>query len=382
LSWHGLGNTLLARGRLDEAISCFRRAVAIDADLAEAHEALAFNRQCAGDETLERLAGLAASSERPIWDRIAAGFALGAFLENADRYDDAFPRFVEANARCQQWLADAGERFDPDELGRAVDDVIERCTPELFAAAAEFGNPSELPVFIVGMPRSGTSLVEQIAASHSRVLGAGERKDVGRIAEAVLARNRDKPIEEWDMGFARQLSDEFVALLHRLGSGAARVIDKMPDNILHLGIISVLFPTARVIFCRRDARDTSLSCYFQRFGEGNVFSYDLADCVRRCVEIERLADHWRRVLPLPMLTVDYETLIADPESESRRLIEFLGLDWEPACLEFHRTERPVFSAASWQVRRPIYTRSVGRWRCYEKHLGPLFEVLAQASARR
>jgi hypothetical protein len=137
-----------------------------------------------------------------------------------------------------------------------------------------------------------------------------------------------------------------------------------------------------VIFCRRDARDTCVSCYFQRFGEGNVFSYDLADCGRRFVEIERLADHWRRVLPLSMLTVDYETLIADPEGESRRLIEFFGLDWEATCLDFHRTERPVFSAASWQVRQPLYSRSVGRWRCYERHLGPLFHVLAQAGARR
>jgi len=146
-------------------------------------------------------------------------------------------------------------------------------------------------------------------------------------------------------------------------------------------MIAVLLPAARVIFCRREARDTCLSCYFQRFAEGHLFSYDLADCGKQFLEIERLADHWRRVLPLSMLTVDYETLIADPEGESRRLIEFLGLDWEPACLEFHRTERPVFSAASWQVRQPIYSRSVGRWRHYKQHLAPLLGVLAQGDAR-
>jgi hypothetical protein len=143
-----------------------------------------------------------------------------------------------------------------------------------------------------------------------------------------------------------------------------------------------LFPAARVIFCRRDPRDTCLSCYFQRFGEGNPFAYDLADCARRLLETERLAAHWRRVLPLSMLTVDYEALIADPEGESRRLIEFLGLDWEPGCLEFHRTQRPVFSASNWQVRKPIFSRSVGRWRHYERHLGPLFEALAQGGAAR
>src|SRR5262249_37654460 len=125
-------------------------------------------------------------------------------------------------------------------------------------------------------------------------------------------------------------------------------------------------------------RDNCLSCYFQRFGEGNAFAYDLVDCARRYLGIERLAEHWRRVLPLPMLTVDYEALIADPEGESRRLIEFLGLDWEPACLDFHRANRPVFSASLWQVRQPVFGRSVERWRHYERHLQPLLDVLAQS----
>ena len=380
-SWHGLGYTLLARGRIEEAMSCFERAIAIDPDLAEAHEALAFGRRCASDQALEHVGSLVASIDRPPSDRVAAGFALGAFLDNVERYDDAFSRFAEANTLWRQKLAEAGERFDPDELKREVDGLIERSTPTLFAAAANFGNASELPVFIVGMPRSGTSLVEQIAASHSRVFGAGERKDVGRICDAVLDRYRDKPIEDWDMDFARRLADEHVAHLEVLGREAARVTDKMLDNIFFLGMIAVLLPAARVIFCRREARDTCLSCYFQRFAEGHLFSYDLADCGKQFLEIERLADHWRRVLPLSMLTVDYETLIADPEGESRRLIEFLGLDWEPACLDFHRSKRPVFSASLWQVRQPIIGRSVGRWRHYKQHLAPLLGVLAQGDAR-
>jgi tetratricopeptide (TPR) repeat protein len=380
-AWFGLGNTLIAQGRFDEGLPSLRRALASDPDLAEAYEILAFNGQSADNEAeLDHLRALLKRTDRPALDRIAAGFALGAFLDNADRYDDAFPSFAEANTLCRNFLAEAGQRFDAELLEREVDRLIERCTPALFSTAAGFGNPAELPVFIVGMPRSGTSLVEQIAASHSRVYGASEREDVGRICEAVLAHNRDKPIEEWDMDFARQLADDHVARLRALGGEAARVIDKTPDNIYHLGIIAVLFPGARVIFCRRDPRDTCLSCYFLRFGEGHAFACDLADCGRQFLEVERLADHWRRVLPLAMLTVDYENLIADPENESRRLIEFLGLEWEPACLEFHRTERPVFSAASWQVRQPIYSRSVGRWRRYERHLGLLFEVLAQGGA--
>jgi tetratricopeptide (TPR) repeat protein len=381
-AWHWLGNTLSVRGSVEDALSCFRRAVAIDPDLSESYEALAYGGQSANDAQLQHLAGLRADPDRPIADRVAAGFAVGAFLDNAGRYDEAFSHFAAANALHRQQLAEADERFDADTFAREVDSLIERCTPALFSAAAEWGNRSELPVFIVGMPRSGTSLVEQIAACHSRVFGAGERKDIFQIAEAVLMHNRDRPIEEWDMDVVRQLADRHIAHLQRLAGRASRATDKTPDNILHLGVIAVLFPGARIVFCRRDMRDNCLSCFFQRFGEGNAFAYDIGDCVRRYLQIERLAEHWRRVLPLSMLTIDYEELVADPERESRRLIEYLGLDWEPACLEFHRAERPVFSASLWQVRQPIFDRSVGRWRRYTQHLQPLLEVLAADGGAR
>jgi hypothetical protein len=176
------------------------------------------------------------------------------------------------------------------------------------------------------------------------------------------------------------LADDYLARLQTLGLEAGRVTDKMPDNILYLGLIAVLFPAARVIFCRRDIRDVCLSCYFHFFDEGVPYAQDLVDCGLRALEIERLADHWRSVLPLRMMTIDNEALVADLGGESRRLVEFLGLDWEPACLEFHKTDRPVLTASGWQVRQPIYTRSVGRWRNYERHLGPLLEVLAEHGA--
>jgi tetratricopeptide (TPR) repeat protein len=376
-AWHWLGNTLLVAGRLEEGLSCYRRAIAIDPELADAYEALSYSGQRADDAQVKRLAGLLADPDRPISERIAAGFAAGRFLDNAGWYDEAFPHFAAANALQRRLLAEAGERFDPEALAREVDGVISRSTPALFSAAAGWGNPSELPVFIVGMPRSGTSLVEQIATCHPQVYGGGERKQIYHIADAVLARNRGRPIEEWDMDFARQLADGYIADRRRLAGGALRVTDKMPDNILYLGVIAVLFPAARIVFCQREMRDNSLSCFFQRFGEGNAFAYDLADCAHRYLEIERLAEHWRRALRLPMLTVDYEALVGNPGRDSRRLIEFLGLDWEPACLEFHRSNRPVFSSSLWQVRQPIFNRSIGRWRHYERHLQPIFDVLAQ-----
>jgi tetratricopeptide (TPR) repeat protein len=375
-AWNWLGNTTLVAGRLEEGLSYYRRAIAIAPDLAEAHEALSDSGESADEAQVKRLIALLTDPDRPLSKRIAAGFAAGRFLDNAGRYDEAFSHFAAANALQRQLLAEAGERFDPEALAHEIDEVITLATPALFGVATGWGNSSELPVFIVGMPRSGTSLVEQIAASHSQVYGGGERKEIARIVEAVLAHNRDRPIAEWDMDFAQQLGDGHIANLQRLENGALRVTDKMPDNILYLGVIAVLFPAARIVFCRREMRDTCLSCFFQRFGEGNAFAYDLADCARRYVEIERLAEHWRRALPLQMLTVDYDALTSDPERESRRLIEFLGLDWEPACLDFHRTERPVFSASLWQVRQPVFTGSIGRWRHYARHFGPLFEVLA------
>jgi tetratricopeptide (TPR) repeat protein len=280
-AWHWLGNALLVAGRLEEGLSCYRRALAIDPDLAEAHEALAYSGQSAYEGEVKRLTALLADADRPAPDRVAAGFAAGGFLDHAGRYDEAFSHFAAANALQRQLLAEAGERFDPEALASEADGVIARSTPALFSAAAGWGNPSELPVFIVGMPRSGTSLVEQIAASHSQVFGGGERKDISRIAEAVFAEFRDRPIEGWDMDFVRRLADEHLADLRRLAGGALQVTDKMPDNILHLGVIAVLFPAARVVFCRREMRDNCLSCFFQRFGEGNAFAYDLADCARR-----------------------------------------------------------------------------------------------------
>jgi hypothetical protein len=198
-----------------------------------------------------------------------------------------------------------------------------------------------------------------------------------------LAKGGDRTTGDgWDAPSIAAAAKSHLARLRELGGEhAMRVLDKMPGNVLHLGLIAVLFPGARVILCRRDARDTCLSCYFQHFDTRAVhlYLYDLADCARQYVEIERLAAHWLKALPLRMLEVQYESLVANQESESRRLIDFLGLPWELGCFEFHRAQRSVYTASVWQVRQPMYATSVGRWRHYEKHLGPLLEVLDHGS---
>jgi len=380
-AWSGLGHTMRVAGRFDEALSCFRRALELEPDLPEAYAGLAIIGQRPNDALqLEPLQALLEHRDCSAPSRVNALFALGMLLDRVDRSDEAFSYFAKGNALQRQYLASFGESFDIAALRQRVDALIESCMPALYSMVEGDGNPSEMPVFVVGMPRSGTTLVEQIAASHSRASGAGELKDINRIFGALQAHGQDRQTEQLDPDLARRLADRYIERLQGLGPGKSRVIDKMPDNILYLGLIGVLFPAARVIFCRRDLRDTCLSCYFTRFDQPVAYAQDLVDCALRASEIERLANHWRSVLPLRMLTIEYETLVTDLERESRRLIEFLGLDWEAACLEFHKTDRPVVSASGWQVRQPLFTRSIGRWRKYERHLGPLLEVLAGGGA--
>jgi tetratricopeptide (TPR) repeat protein len=377
VGWVSLGRTLRALGRFGEAVQCFRRAIELNPRLADAHRNLVTTGQFAADQVeMDRLQKLLEAPDLAPMERVAAGFALGKLFDDADWFDEAFVRFAEANSLFREIRALAGDQFDADRLRETVNTLIETFTPEALRQPTPWGTASELPVFIVGMPRSGTSLVEQIAASHSLVYGAGELKEIGRIASALTSTSEDRTaFRTVDSATARSLGEAHLQLLERLGTCAARVIDKLPDNIFKLGVIAALFPGARIIFCHRDARDTCLSNYFQLFTDGNLFSYDLVDCGLRARETARLAAHWQRVLPLRTMEIGYERLVKDLEEESRRLIEFLGLDWEPACLDFHRTERLVATASTWQVRQPLYSRSVARWRHYQSHIGPLLAIL-------
>jgi tetratricopeptide (TPR) repeat protein len=370
--WNDLGRALRSLGHFDDAAGAFQHALAINPNFADAYRNLATCRRIAADDgEIARLSALANKGDVASEERVIAGFALGKLLDDADRFDEAFVAYHRANAEYRVLRATTGERFDPNALRHEVDETIEAYTPSRFERMEGWGNSSEVPVFIVGMPRSGTSLVEQIAASHSRVVGAGELKDIGRLAAELGADQ-----ERWEHGTVRRLADEQLERLRHRAPGADRVIDKLPDNIFMLGVIAALFPSARIVFCHRDPRDIALSCFFQKFSPGQlVFSYDLSDCGRRYRETARLMAHWRRVLPLPMIDIGYEALVADLEGQSRRLLAFLALPWEPACLDFHKTERPVTTASGWQVRQPLYGRSVGRWRHYERHLGPLIAEL-------
>lgn len=378
-AWSGLSWALRLLGRFDEADACVERLEEIDpAGVRSVAHISSTGGQQQDPAEMERLASVLDDADGKTDDRIIAGFALAKLLDGAGRCDEAFSRYRTANALMRQNWPVNGDRFDPAAFARSVDALIATNTPQYLTDAAGTGNISELPVFVVGMPRSGTTLVEQICASHSRVYGAGELDSLMRMAVTLArVRNQGKLTEA-----ARHASDSHIVHLHRLGRGALRVVDKMPDNVLLVGLIARLFPRARIVYCSRDPRDISVSCYFQRFSAGvQYFAYDLADCGKRCRGVERLAAHWLKLLPRHMIEVNYERLVSDLEGESRRLIDFLGLAWEPACLDFYRTERTVATVSHWQVRQPIYSSSVGRWRKYEKHLGALFAALSDSESR-
>ena len=372
--WAGLAWALCMLGRFDDADACVKRLREIDpAGLLAVRHVSWVGNQPEETEEIKRLEAVLDGVDANAEDRITAGFALGRMLDEAGRFDEAFARYAAGNELVRQNWPPFGDRFNVNDLERAVDALIETTSGPALVEAATSGNLSELPVFIVGMPRSGTTLVEQICDSHSRVFGAGELGDIPLLAAEIRSEQGDAAQRAKLM---HRAADRHFLQLRKLGQGAARVVDKLPDNVFLVGLLARLFPRARFIYCSRDARDISLSCFFQRFADGaQSFSYDLADCGSRCRVVERLASHWLKLLPLHMIEINYERLVADLEGESRRLIEFLGLDWEPACLEFHRTERTVATVSLWQVRQPLYGKSVGRWRNYERHLGPLLAAL-------
>ncbi|HVJ51597.1 MAG TPA: sulfotransferase [Aliidongia sp.] len=371
VGWRGLGQALHALGRFEDAATCFLRAIELDPNAGETYRDLALCRQATEWEPqLRGMAQILSNNELPVAQQIAAGFGLGKSLDDLQRYDEAFACYAEANRLARITAHEHGKRFKIEALRAEIDAQIGIFTSSLFERMRGFGIASELPVFVVGLYRSGTTLIEQILSSHPSVFGAGELLEIRQLASALRPQMAELSAE-----VVHRVAAEHLTVLDAMGQGATRVVDKFPDNIFSLGLIATLFPGARVIICRRDPRDNVLSCYFQQFTEGMVFTTDLADCARRYLETERMAAHWRRILPLRMLEVQYETLVADLEGEARRMIDFLGLDWHPACLSFHETERVVNTFSAWQVRQPIYSSSVGRWRNYERHLQPLFEIL-------
>lgn len=372
----GLARLLERRGRLDEARALIHAGGAADAGnirILLARSALADR----ADDPSGVVGTLEAALASPLSDRqrMDVCFELGRLCDQSGRYEQAFHYYSAGNALD-------GTAFDEQAVAGEFDRLTRVFAHDDFRRWPRSGVGSELPVFIVGMPRSGTSLVEQILASHPAVFGAGELGAIDRIAADLPAHlGSREPYPEClrDLGRPapiRALAEEHLADLQGMAPGALRVTDKMPHNFRHLGLIELLYPKARIIHCRRDPRDTCLSIYFNQFNANHPYASDLARLARYYAHYAALMAHWSNLLSLPLMTLDYEALVEDQEGTSRAMIEFLGLDWDAACLRFHTNRRDVDTPSYRQVRKPISDRSVGRWKHYAAFVGDAFGSIA------
>jgi tetratricopeptide (TPR) repeat protein len=306
-------------------------------------------------------------------NRMEICFCLGKLLERSGAYDDAFCYYKAGNDLST-------EEFNPDVFEQTIKSFIREFSAAHLQALPESSVTSGKPVFIVGMPRSGTSLTEQILSSHPDVHGAGELSLIRDVASNIMrATGSDKPypfnLDSLSTDILDQLAAHYLRQTEAMANGEPHITDKMPSNFMFLGLIQMLFPNARVIHCNRDPVDTCLSCYCQNFTRGQDFSFQLKNIATYYNGYRELMAHWKSVLRIPVLDVVYEELVADPETRTREILAFLGLDWNPACLDFHKSERVVRTASYMQVRQPVYKTSAGKWRNYEKHLGELLDTL-------
>jgi tetratricopeptide (TPR) repeat protein len=378
-----VAHTLKTLGRQQEAVEAYQRAAAARPGYGDAYWSLAnLKTYRFTDEQIERMRQAEAAPRVALADRFHLCFALGKALEDRGDYAQSFAYYERGNA-----LKKSECRYRPEFTERNTALQIEVCTREFFAAREGWGCPSEAPIFVIGLPRSGSTLIEQILASHSQVEGTMELSDIPRLVQQLRGRGG-----EADSRYPAVLAELSRADFTRFGeqyltdtrlyrrAGKARFIDKMPNNFRHIGLMHLMLPGARIIDARRGAMACCFSNFKQLFASGQQFTYSFEDIARYYRTYVQLMAHWERVLPGAVLRVQHEELVADFEPQVRRILEFCGLPFEPGCLEFHKTPRRVHTASSEQVRRPIYTEGLEQWRHFEPWLGPLKEALGALAA--
>jgi tetratricopeptide (TPR) repeat protein len=378
-----LGFAFEVLGRLEDAVQAFEKALQLGPGDAEVHRHLAYLRRFTADDprlpTLEALAAKMVTLERDY--QISLHFALGKAFSDLSQYERSFQHWREGNALKRTQLAyDEQQNLDRFERIRAA------FTSELMQHNAGGGCPSDVPVFVVGMARSGTTLVEQILASHSKVYGAGEIDTLHQAVERFRSRNdiaREFPemVRALSPDALRDLGADYIALAASAtgppASSIERIVNKLPGNFQFAGLIHLALPNARIIHVRRDPVDTCFSGFSLLFAHDHQpFTYDLGELGRYYRAYATVMEHWRNVLPSgAMLDVQYEDLVSDLEGQARAIVDYCGLACEDACLSFHENQRPVSTSSLLQVRKPIYRTSVGRWRPYARFLQPLIEAL-------
>ncbi len=373
----GLGHMLKTVGRQDEAITAYRDFIGLKPDQGEGYWSLANLKtyQLSDDDVRDMESKLATDH---LDDQSAVNFlfALAKTYEDKGDFDRAWGYYSKGGTK-QRMI----EQYDPVQTEVTNDSIISVFDRPFLEKNAGLGHPDPAPIFVVGLPRSGSTLIEQILASHSLVEGTAELPYVGRVVN-LLNKNRadgiNYPEATRELGEKQfhALGQDYLDLaqLHRI-EGKPRFIDKMPNNTPSIGLLHLILPNAKIIDARRYPLDSCFSCYRQLFAKGQAFTYDLTDIGEYFLQYQRMMDHWHDALPGRVLTVQYEDMVTDFENQVRRLLDYCELPWEEACINFYDTERPVRTASSEQVRRPIYSESIHRWRNYQQHLGELIDVL-------
>jgi hypothetical protein len=383
-----IAHSLKTLGRREEAIAEYRAAAAARSGYGDAYWSLANLKTYRFEEAeLQQMRAAESAESTSVVDRYHLCFALGKALEDRLQYEKSFEYYARGNA-----LKRAESHYRPEVLELNTRLQIEVCTPELFARNGESGVRSGVraadPIFIVGLPRSGSTLIEQILASHSAVEGTQELADLPRIVADLKGREPDVDnprypavLAQMSAGDYRHLGEKYLTETAVYRTGKARFIDKMPNNFRHVGLLHLMLPNAKII----DARREPMACCFgnlkQLFAQGQEFAYSVADIARYYRTYLELMRHWDAVLPGRVLRVQHEDVVNDLEGNVRRLLDYCELEFEPACVEFYKTERSVRTASSEQVRQPIYREGLEQWRHYEPWLGPLREALGDALRR-
>jgi tetratricopeptide (TPR) repeat protein len=371
---YGIGSAMAQLGHHAQARSSFEYAIALAPKHATYHRALAETEPFIENDSRLTALEMLAREEQNLADdqKIELHFALAKAYDDLKRYSAAFEHLQIGNTLKRRLVA-----YDEAALGEFFREISSAFTPQVMRR--ETGYPSAVPIFIVGMPRSGTSLVEQILASDPSVFGAGELTTMqALIAKGFAGGSYPRDIAGLPDEVLHRFGLEYVRSLGTPVAGVTHVVDKLPANFRHIGLIRLALPNARIIHLRRDPLDTCLSCYSKLFLNGLNYTYDLGELGRYYRLYDGLMAHWRAVLPAgAMLEVQYETLICDFENQARRIVEYCGLGWNDRFLSFHDADRPVRTHSQAQVRQPLFTSSIGRWRRYEAFLQPLREALNQ-----
>ncbi len=383
-----LGHALKAKGDITKAVTAYQKAYQLNPSYGDAFWSLANTKTYRfSNEEIAQMQAEQANENLALTDKVQLYFATGKAFEDRKEYDQAFQAYKQGNA-----LQHAHNGFDIKRIDQQVEEQIKYCTAELFENRGHLGLNSPDPIFIVGLPRAGSTLLEQILASHSQVDGTMELHNILGLAARLQGRSQNKSsnqnniqsnkenqypknLGEINQDFFKRFGQQFIDETRVYREQAPLFIDKMPNNFMHIGLIRLILPSAKIIDARRSPMACCFSGFKQLFAEGQDFSYNLEDISRYYQAYLKLMAHWDNVLPGFVLTVNHEDVVEDLETQVRRILDFCGLEYEPACLDFHKTKRNIKTPSSEQVRQPIYKSATEQWRHFEQHLAPLKKLL-------